>query len=150
MVTAAPERQVVVFELSDERFGIETHTVREIIRMPQVTHMLAAPEHVRGVINLRGNVIPVVNLRSRFSMPAAADTPHTRVLVVDLAGEEIGVVADAVTEVKRVPSEVIEPSLSFVIGAGSDYIEGVARLKSYLLILLDLERALLGQAIDVA
>lgn len=147
-MTDTEERQVVVFELAGEAYGTEINTVREIIRMPNVTQVPAAPEYVRGVINLRGRVIPVVDLRCRFRLPEAETTTDTRVLVVDIAGEDIGVIVDAVTEVKRVPSASIEPSASIATTQESYYIEGIAKLDEHLLILLDLERALRNQGLE--
>lgn len=145
-MTDIEERQVVVFELGNEKYGTEISTVREIIRMPTVTQMPGAPEHVRGVINLRGRVIPVVDLRARFRLPATDLTENTRVLVVDILGENIGVVVDAVTEVRRVPSASVEAPGATTTTEESYYIEGIAKQDEHLLILLDLERALTNQA----
>ena len=142
-MTEIEERQVVVFELGDEKYGTDINTVREIIRMPTVTQMPGTPEHVRGVINLRGRVIPVVDLRTRFRLPATELTADTRVLVVDIAGESIGVVVDAVTEVRRISSGSVESPGATATTEESFYIEGIA--KQDLLILLDLERALANQ-----
>ncbi len=96
------ERQLVVFDLANEVYGINIGTVREIIRMQTVTFVPDAPEFVKGVINLRGRVIPVVDLRKRFGLPVTEPTPESRVLVVDIAGNDIGVIVDAVTEVQRI------------------------------------------------
>src|SRR5690606_10089031 len=125
-VTDIEERQVVVFELGDEKYGIAISTVREIIRMPTVTQVPGAPEHVRGVINLRGRVIPVVDLRTRFRLPAVELTADTRVLVVDILGENIGVVVDAVTEVRRISTDSVEAPGATTTTEESYYIEGIA------------------------
>lgn len=147
-MTDIEERQVVVFELGDEKYGIAISTVREIIRMPTVTQMPGAPEHVRGVINLRGRVIPVVDLRTRFRLPAVELTADTRVLVVDILGENIGVVVDAVTEVRRISTDSVEAPGATTTTEESYYIEGIAKQEEHLLILLDLERALSSQALN--
>ncbi|MGE3961712.1 MAG: chemotaxis protein CheW [Dehalococcoidia bacterium] len=144
-MTDIEERQVVVFELGDEKYGTDINTVREIIRMPTVTQMPGTPEHVRGVINLRGRVIPVVDLRTRFRLAATELTPDTRVLVVDINGENIGVVVDAVTEVRRISSSSVEAPGATTTTEESFYIEGIAKQEEHLLILLDLERALMNQ-----
>ncbi|MEI6136167.1 MAG: chemotaxis protein CheW [Chloroflexota bacterium] len=136
------ERQLVVFDLANEVYGVDIGTVREIIRMQTVTFVPDAPEFVQGVINLRGRVIPVVNLRKRFGLPVAEATPDSRVLVVDIAGNDIGVIVDAVTEVQRVAEALIEPPAALVTTEGAHYIDGIARVDTRLLILLDLERAL--------
>lgn len=144
--TAVEERteelQVVAFALGDEQYGIDIGTVREIIRMPTVTQMPGMPDYVRGVINLRGQVIPVVDLRARFRLPAVEWDERTRVLVVDIGGESIGVVVDAVTEVRRVASDSVEAPGATTTTNESYYIEGIAKQDEHLLILLDLERAL--------
>lgn len=136
------ERQLVVFELASEIYGININTVREIIRVQKVTFVPEAPEFVEGVINLRGRVIPIVDLRQRFRLPVTDESSQTRVLVVDIAGEDIGVVVDAVTEVRRIASASVEAPASIATTAESYYIEGIAKLEDGLLILLDLERAL--------
>ena len=149
-MTDIEERQVVVFELGNEKYGTEISTVREIIRMPTVTQMPGTPEHVRGVINLRGRVIPVVDLRARFRLPATDLTENTRVLVVDILGENIGVVVDAVTEVRRIPSNSVEAPGATTTTEESYYIDGIAKQDEHLLILLDLERALTTQGAALA
>ncbi len=136
------ERQLVVFQLAGEVYGININTVREIIRMQTVTFVPDAPEYVEGVINLRGRVIPVVDLRRRFHLGATECTDDTRVLVVDIGGEGIGVIVDAVTEVRRVSTEATQPAAGIATTEQSYYIEGIAKLEDRLLILLDLERAL--------
>ena len=136
------ERQLVVFDLANEVYGIHINTVREIIRMQTVTYVPDAPQYVEGVINLRGRVIPVVDLRRRFRLPAAEPGPNTRILVVDIAGEDIGVIVDAVTEVRRIAASLVEVPAAIATTSDSYYIEGIAKLEHGLLILLDLERAL--------
>jgi len=136
------ERQLVVFDLANEVYGINIGTVREIIRMQTVTFVPDAPEFVKGVINLRGRVIPVVDLRKRFGLPVTEPTPESRVLVVDIAGNDIGVIVDAVTEVQRIAEASIEPAAALVTTEDSYYIEGIAKVEDRLLILLDLDRAL--------
>jgi purine-binding chemotaxis protein CheW len=136
------ERQLVVFDLADEVYGVEINTVREIIRMQAVTTVPDAPGFVEGVMNLRGNVIPVVDLRRRFNLPAGEKTAATRVVVVDINGEGIGVIVDAVTEVLRITESSIEPASSVVTTEDSYYIRGIAKLTDRLLILLDIEKAL--------
>lgn len=141
------ERQLVVFELGNEAYGININAVREIIRMQAITSVPDSPEYVRGVINLRGRVIPVADLRRRFRLPETEASADTRVLVVDIAGEDIGVVVDAVTEVKRVLNSAVEPASTLSTTDASYYIEGIAKLDNQLLILLDLEHALRGPAL---
>jgi purine-binding chemotaxis protein CheW len=136
------ERQLVVFRLGDEVYGISIGTVREIIRMQTVTYVPDSPDFVEGVINLRGRVIPVVDLRRRFGLEVTETTNESRVLVVDISGDEIGVIVDAVTEVLRISEDSIAPTSSVVTTEDSYYIEGIAKIDEQLLILLDLDRAL--------
>ena len=144
---AVQERQLVVFVLGEETYGVDIHTVREIIRMQKITFVPDAPDCVEGVINLRGRVIPIADLRRRFRMPAIERGPNVRILVVDIDGEDIGVIVDAVTEVKRVAATDIQADSSIATTDDSYYLEGIARVGEDLLILLDLGRALGNQAL---
>ena len=142
MAEQGDERQMVVFDLSGEAYGVNIETVREIIRMQAVTYVPDTPDFVEGVINLRGNVNPVVDLRKRFGLHVGEETDDTRIVVVDIGGDDIGVIVDAVTEVLRVSESAIEPTSALITTADSFYIEGIAKLGDRLLILLDLERVL--------
>ena len=136
------ERQLVVFDLAGENYGVNIGTVREIIRLQSVTHLPEVPDYVEGVINLRGRVIPVVNLRRRFGLAASEHSADNRIVVVDIAGEDLGVIVDAVTEVLRVPEAAIEPASALVTTDDSYYMDGIAKIGDRLLILLDLDRVL--------
>lgn len=136
------ERQLVVFDLASEAYGVNIGTAREIIRMQQITHVPEAQQYVDGVINLRGRVIPVIDLRKRFGLAVSEQTENSRIVVVDSAGEDIGVIVDAVTEVLRVPAGAIESASSLITTEDSYYMDGIAKIGNRLLILLDLERVL--------
>lgn len=136
------EKQLVVFSLAAEAYGVDIGSIREIIRMQEITRVPRTPEFVEGVINLRGKVIPVVDLRKRFGFPASETTKDTRIVVVDIGGQDIGVTVDAVTEVLRIGVDRVEPPSSVITTADSDYLLGIAKLESRLIILLDLEQAL--------
>jgi purine-binding chemotaxis protein CheW len=142
MADQGAERQLVVFDLAGEVYGVNIETVREIIRMQDVTYVPDAPEFVEGVINLRGRVIPVVDLRKRFSLTQSEATEESRVVVVDIGGEDIGVIVDAVTEVLRIAVDSIESTSSLVTTEDSYYLEGIVEVDDGLLILLDIEQAL--------
>ncbi len=139
---AQTEQQLVVFGLAGEAYGVDIGTVREIIRMQDVTSVPHTPEFVSGVINLRGRITPVVDLRSRFGLPGQEITKDSRVVVVDIDGNDIGMIVDAVTEVLRISTAQIEPPPTVITTDGSDYIVGIARLDSQLVLLLDLTRVL--------
>lgn len=132
--------QLVTFEIGDEEFGIDILKVQEIIRTMAITKVPNSPPHVEGVINLRGKVIPVVNLRSRFAMDTRTHDSQTRIIVADLHRVVIGFVVDGVSEVLRIPSSTVEPPPAVVSGIESEYIKGVGKLDNRLLILLDLDK----------
>ena len=136
------ERQLVVFDLAGEAYGVNIGTVREIIRMQAVTHVPETPDFVEGVINLRGRVIPVVDLRKRFALATSEHTSDSRIVVVDIAGHDIGVIVDAVTEVLRVAGASIESASALITTEDSYYMDGIAKIGDRLLILLDLDRVL--------
>ncbi len=132
--------QLVSFTLGDEEFGVDSLKVQEINRMVTVTSVPNAPAFVDGVINLRGKVIPIIDLRARFGMARKEHDKNTRIIVVELDGKVIGFVVDAVSEVLRIPRSVTEPPPSVVSGVNTDYIIAVGKLEDRLLILLDLEK----------
>lgn len=136
------ERQLVVFDLSTESYGVDIGAVREIIRLQEITKVPRTPEFVEGVINLRGGVIPVIDLRKRFELPVADETRDNRIVVVDISGQNIGVVVDAVTEVLRINTESIEPPSSVITTSESEYLLGIVKLDDRLIILLDLNQVL--------
>ena len=139
---AASERQLVVFDLATEAYGVDIGAVREIIRLQEITNVPRTPEFVKGVINLRGKVIPVVDLRKRFGLPVGEESTENRIVVVDIGGQDIGVIVDAVNEVLRIFSDSVEPPSSVITTADSDYLMGIAKVEDRLIILLDLESVL--------
>jgi purine-binding chemotaxis protein CheW len=141
--------QLVSFSLGQEEFGLDITTVREINRMLDVTAVPNSPEYMEGVINLRGKVIPIVNLRKCFGMERKANDKNTRVVVVELGNRIVGFVVDAVREVIRISSSVTEPPPALVGGTRKEYITAVGKLDDRLLILLDLERLLDGSQIEM-
>ena len=132
--------QLVTFEIGEEEFGIDILKVQEIIRTMAITKVPNSPPHVEGVINLRGKVIPVIDLRSRFMMEYRQHDNQTRIIVVDLHRVVIGFVVDGVSEVLRIQSSTVEPPPPVVSGIESEYIKGVGKLDNRLLILLDLDK----------
>ena len=136
------ERQVVVFDLNEEAHGVDISQVREIIPMEEITRVPRAPEFVEGVINLRGKVNPVVDLRARFSMPSTERTDEHGIVVVDVDGQDIGMVVDAVTEVSRTPSDSIEPPSSVITTDDSEYLTGIVKTDDKLIILLDIAKVI--------
>ena len=140
--TAQAERQLVVFDLASEAYGVDIGAVREIIRMQTITRMPRTPDYVVGVINLRGKVTPVVDLRKRFGLDEGEDGLAQRIIVVDTGERSMGFVVDAVSEVLRIPNASVEPPSSVVMGVDSDYMVGIVKLADRLISLLDLERVM--------
>ncbi len=139
---ADTETQLVVFDLAAEFYGVDIGDVREIIRMQSITRVPGAPQFVEGVINLRGRVVPVVDLRKRLDLQVSEQTQDSRIVVVDIAGRDVGVIVDGVNEVLRIPLSSVEPPSSMITNADSDYLRGIARLEDKLIILLDLSKVL--------
>jgi purine-binding chemotaxis protein CheW len=136
------ELQLVSFNIGTEEFGVEILKVQEINRMVEITKVPQAPHYVEGVINLRGKVIPIIDLRKRFNLDVKEYDKNTRIVVVDIAGSIMGMIVDAVSEVLRLPSSTIEPPPEIVTGLNAEYIKGVAKLEDRLLIFLDLSRVI--------
>ncbi len=134
--------ELVTFRLEEEEFGVNIRALQEINRMMPVTRVPKAPAFVEGVINLRGQVIPVIDLRKRIGMAPAEHDKATRIMVVQIDRKIVGFVVDAVGEIRRIPSRVVEPPPPIVAGIDSEYIRGVGKLDDRLLILLDLNRLL--------
>jgi purine-binding chemotaxis protein CheW len=134
--------QLVSFNLGQEEYAVDILKVQEINRMVGITNIPNAPFYVEGVINLRGKVIPVINLRKRFGFEQKEMDSHSRIIVVDV-GRTVGLVVDSVSEVLRLSAGTVEPPPAMTAAVGSsDYIRGVGKLQDRLLILLDLDRLL--------
>ncbi len=141
--------QLVTFSIGEEEFGVEILKVREIIRMLEITRVPRAPEFVEGVINLRGSVIPILDLRKRFGLVSKDNDKDTRIVVINIHNMIVGFIVDSVSQVLRIPANTVEPPPPVVAGLDSEYIEGVGKLEDRLLILLDLDRLLSSEERDV-
>jgi purine-binding chemotaxis protein CheW len=139
------ELQIVVFELGAERYGVDIATVYEIIRHQPITAVPRAPAFVEGIINLRGRIVPVVDLRARLGLATSDMTKATRIVVAETAGTRVGLIVDGVSEVLIVPSDAIEPTPEVAVGAEAAYLRGIAKLGERLIILLALD-GLFGEA----
>lgn len=137
------ERQYVVFRLGAEVFGIDISKVKEIIVYQEPTHMPGSSDVIEGIINLRGHVIPIFNLRKKFNLSAAENTRKTRIIVVEAGNSTVGIVVDSVSEVVMIPGSVIEkPSDILASDIDRNYITGVAKMESALVIILDLDKVI--------
>jgi|YNPBryulayer2012_1023412.scaffolds.fasta_scaffold36019_2 purine-binding chemotaxis protein CheW len=134
--------QLVSFRIADEEFGVDIIKVQEIIRMVDITRVPNTPHYVIGVINLRGKVIPIIDMRRRLNLKETPYTKDTRIVVVEEENKIVGFIVDSVSEVLRISSSVLEPPPPMVSGISSDFITSIAKLEGRLLILLDLEKVL--------
>jgi purine-binding chemotaxis protein CheW len=140
VITEAQTRQLVAFTLGDEEYGIPITLVQEIIRFTPPRPIPGSSVHVEGVINLRGRIIPVVDLKRRFGISSEAE--DTKIVIVELAERTVGVIVDEVKEVITIDAETIEPAPSGVASASTEYIDSVAKLDGRLLVILELSQLL--------
>lgn len=141
-VRGQSDEQLVVFRLADEYYGLDIGTVQEIITWQPVTRVPRTPEFVEGIINLRGHVIAVIDLRKRFQVKQSEIGRETRIVVVEIGSLVVGLVVDGVSEVLRVPADRIEPPSTVISGIDTEFLRGVAKTDDRLIILLDADRIL--------
>lgn len=139
------ERQLVVFRLHNEEFGVEITDVREIVKPRHITRLPHVDDYIEGVTNLRGEVIPVICLRKRFGIEAQENTQDTRIIILEVNDSMVGFVVDAVTETLRLPESAIEPPPTSISGLRADYLAGVGQLDDRLLILLEVDKILTSE-----
>lgn len=145
---AGGEMQLVVFKLGREEYGVSILKVQEIKRMTDITRVPHAPNYIKGVINLRGSVLPVIDLRKRLNLPSADDTDDTRIIIVKVEDITVGMIVDSVSEVTALNEESIELPNDVVGGIATNYLSGVGKQGDRLLILLNLDEIIgIGQDI---
>jgi purine-binding chemotaxis protein CheW len=135
-----PILQLVGFRLDDEDYAIPITRIREIILMKPITRIPQVPPFIEGVINLRGAVIPIVNLRKRFSMSPREIGDETRTIVVNVHDQTVGCIVDAVTQVMRITDDQLQPAPVSVLAISHQFIAGLAKIEDRLLIVLDIEK----------
>ena len=147
------ERKYLTFSLADEEYGIGISKIKEIIGMLPITSVPQTPEFVKGVINLRGKVIPVMDLRLRFDMPPIDYSERTCIIVVEIAGQsgtiQIGIVVDTVSEVLNIKGDDIEATPTFGTKLNTGYILGMAKMEGGVKILLDIDKVLSGDEVSL-
>ena len=134
--------QVVGFRIGNETYGVRIASVREIVRVPEITAVPSAPDLIEGVINLRGKIIPVMDLRKRFGNVGIQPDKKNRILVVELETRLLGLIVSSASEVLKIPPSEIEPPGTVFAEGESSYVTGVGKLKGRLIILLDIARLL--------
>ena len=132
--------QLVTFNIGTEEFGIDIHSVQEINRMTHITKVPNAPHFVEGDINLRGKVIPVIDLRIKLKIEKKEYNHSTRIIIAEVNNKIIGFIVDSVNEVLRIPANLTEPPPPIIEGIKSDFIKSVGKLSDRLLILIDIEK----------
>ncbi|MGI6226803.1 MAG: chemotaxis protein CheW [Peptococcales bacterium] len=134
------EQQAVVFKLKNVEYGIDILQVNEIVKLQDITKLPNTPEYIDGVINLRGTVIPIIDLQVKFNLGRSERKEDTRIIVVKVREKILGIVVDEVAEVVRISNEQIENTLNITSQISDNYIQGVAKLENRLIILLNLEQ----------
>jgi purine-binding chemotaxis protein CheW len=138
-----PESSFVSFFLDREEYGLPIECVREILRVDEITRVPQAPPHIRGVTNVRGKILPVVEIRTRIGLLPLVPTPASRIVVLEVSGRTLGLLVDREARVAKIKRSQIEPPPEEIVSARTDYVRAVAKQAGGLLILLDPEKTLL-------
>src|SRR5271157_1286540 len=141
------ETQVVGFKVGRETYGIPISALHEIVRVPEITAVPDAPAHVEGVINLRGKIVAVVDLRKRFGKAASGIDRHSRILVVEHQGRLAGMIVDSASEVLKIPESEIEAAPAMMQEGGLDCVTGLGKYKGRLIILLNISKVLTAREV---
>lgn len=141
------EMQLVIFKLGREEYGVSILQVQEIKRITEITRVPHTPDYIKGVINLRGSVLPVIDLKNRLNLPQQASTEDTRIIIVKVEELSIGMVVDAVSEVLTISQQNVDSPEVVAGSVAANYLSGVGKLEDRLLILLNLE-AIIGVGQD--
>jgi len=139
---SAEALQLVVSELSKEEYGIPITQIQEIIKIPEITRIPNMPDFIEGVINLRGKIIPIIDLRKRFRLDQKQKDEETRIVIANIGGQPIGLISDSVSEVIRLSQEDIDPVPPIISHINSEYLSGVGKMDKRIIILLNLEKIL--------
>ncbi len=139
------EGKFLTFVLGKEEYGIEILKVREIIGLMEITTVPQTPDYMKGVINLRGKVIPIIDLRSKFSMAEVEHTQETCIIVVEVGSSQVGIIVDSVSEVTDIKGEDIEDAPNFGQDIDTNFIMGLGKTEQKIIILLDIEKVLTAE-----
>ncbi|MDR4889925.1 chemotaxis protein CheW [Fredinandcohnia sp. QZ13] len=142
------QSKVIVFRLEDQEYGTDIQKIRSIERLQEVTRIPNVPEFIKGVINLRGEVTPIIDLKERLAMGQTVPTTETRILIVEISDIQLGVIVDAATDVIDLDLSLVDSATGVIHGINESYIEGVAKLEHRLLLLLNLDKVLNKEEIN--
>ncbi|MDV2580622.1 chemotaxis protein CheW [Alkalibacillus haloalkaliphilus] len=148
MSEVVQNEKVIVFQLKDEEYGVPIEHVGSIERVQEITRVPRAPRFVKGVMNLRGVITPIIDLRERFDLEQTPYTESTRIIIVTIGDKNVGMIVDAANDVVDVPQNQVEPSPEVVGSVNADYIRGVAKIDQRLLVLLNLDKVLTEEEFD--
>jgi purine-binding chemotaxis protein CheW len=143
-----PTQRWVTFHMDNETYGINVTQVREVLRITEIAPVPGAPDYVLGIINLRGNVVTVMDTRKRFNLPPTETTDSTRIVIIEVDSQEVGVMVDSVAEVVDIRQSAIESAPNVGSDDSSRYIQGVTSLEGNLLILIDLNKLLTDEELQ--
>ncbi|NLU42584.1 MAG: chemotaxis protein CheW [Firmicutes bacterium] len=151
IAAAKQSNEYVIFELAGENYAVDVTPVVNVLRMVEITEVPHAPSFVEGIVNFRGNVMPVIDLRKRLDLPVSEHTKQTRIMAVSLDKAMVGMIVDAVSEVAEIPPDIIEPPSPILLDVDSDFLKGIAKMptdseEDRLVIILDLARVLSTQS----
>jgi purine-binding chemotaxis protein CheW len=149
-VTDSVVIQLVSFMLDEVEYGVDILSVHEILRYPEMTRLPNTPKFIKGVINLRGNVLPVVDVRLRFGFPKGNITDLTRIIVVETGGKQVGLLVDNVYQVVRIPVANVDPPSELITGVSEEFISGIGRLKDRLIVLLNMSHIIFLEEKEMA
>lgn len=136
------ENQFVIFRLGDERYAVDILNVGGISEFREVTKVPNAPYFIDGIINLRGDIIPIINLKKRFNIPEKQADSDTRIIINNIAGKDVGFVVDEASQVIKIDDAEIEDAPDIIKGSDRQYIQGVGKVNEQIVILLNLEKIL--------
>lgn len=136
------ERQYVIFKLENEEYAVDIMNVKEISEYMECTKVPNSPNFIKGIINYRGNVVPVINLREKFDMPSVSITPNTRIIIFGLNNKQVGLLVDDASQVLTIDDKKIEDAPNIIMGSEDKFISGIGKIENRMVIILDLENLL--------
>jgi purine-binding chemotaxis protein CheW len=135
-------QQMIIFDIGTEKFGIKITRIHEIIRMKEITELPDSSEYFAGIVNRRGDIVSVVDLRKRFGLTEIVETDNTRIIIIDFEGKDVGLVVDGVSEVLHIDETNIDDPPQSMVGIKDDYLEGIVKVNDDIVIILELDNLL--------
>ena len=136
------EKQMIIFDIGNEKFGIKITRIDEIIRMKEITELPDSSEYFAGIVNRRGDIVSVVDLRKRFGLDEITETDNTRIIVIDFQGNDVGLIVDGVSEVLHIDEADIDDPPQSMVGIKDDYLQGIVKVDEDIVIILELDNLL--------